>query len=171
MAARGRSQGSSTGKRHDPLTIFCFKLRLDDVEGLGDAEAYFQSISGIKYESEVISYKEGDLNNSTHQLVGPTKWPNLVLKKGFTGGSFSLLKWRMEWMSDDPGTKLKRVSGSVIQLGPRPDIKICEWRFTRGWPCIWEGPEYDATQSELAIESLEIAHEGLEFRPLGGNAR
>jgi phage tail-like protein len=170
MTAGGGHGGSSSGKRFDPLTIFCFKLVLDEVPGMEGAEAYFQSVSGIKYESEVISYKEGGLNNSTHQLVGPGKWPNLVLKKGFTGGSFALLSWRMKWMSDDTETRLERVSGQVIQLGPRPDMKICSWRFTNGWPCAWEGPDFDASRSELAIETLEIAHEGLEFEDLGGSA-
>ncbi len=167
MTAAGRSDKPASGKRFDPLTIFSFKLVFDKGVGLEDAEAYFQSIGGIKYESEVISYKEGGLNNSTHQLVGPGKWPNLVLKKGFTAGSFSLLAWRMKWMSDDPKIKLERASGRVIQLGSRPDIEVCSWRFVNGWPCVWEGPEYDATRSELAIETLEIAHEGLEFRGSG----
>jgi phage tail-like protein len=148
--------------RNDPLTVFCFKLEFEKGPTLKGAEAYFQSVSGLKYESEVISYKEGGLNNSTHQLVGPGKWPNLVLKKGFTGGSFALLEWRMRWMSDDD-EPLERASGRVIQLGSRPDEEICSWRFINGWPCAWEGPEYDATRSELAIETLEIAHEGLVF--------
>jgi phage tail-like protein len=159
-AGRTRSQD---GERHDPLTVFCFKLVIEGVPNLVGAEAYFQSVGGIKYESEVISYKEGGLNNTAHQLVGPGKWPNLVLKKGFTGGNFALLAWRMAWMSDDTTTRLERATGRVIQLGPRPDMEICSWRFINGWPCSWEGPEYDATRSELAIETLEIAHEGLVF--------
>ena len=160
MATGKSSGGSRSAKRQDPLTIFCFKLTIDDVL---KGEAYFQSISGIKYESEVISYKEGGNNTSTRQLVGPTKWPNLVLKKGFTGGNFALLRWREAWMSDDRSKGPQRVTGHVVQLGSRLD-PICEWKFKAGWPCVWEGPEYDATRSELAIETLEIAHEGLIFK-------
>jgi phage tail-like protein len=157
-------------KRRDPLPVFCFKVSIS-IEGHKTAEAFFKSVSGLKYESEVVDYKEGGLNTTTHRLVGPIKWPNLVLKHGFTGtgpAAFSLLNWRMSWINDLPGpmNALKRAHGSIIQL--RSDLKeVCEWSFVRGWPCKWDGPEYDASKDELAIETLEIAHEGLTFRDYG----
>jgi phage tail-like protein len=36
------------------------------------------------------------------------------------------------------------------------------WRFRRGWPCKLSGPTFNATSNEVAIETLEIAHEGIE---------
>ncbi len=161
MAETGEN---NSAKRNDPLTTFCFRLILN-IPDQEQAEAYFQSVSGLKIESEVVSFKEGGLNHSTRQLVGPTKWPNIVLRRGFTGGNFHLLKWRLKWLrqaGEDDNEFLKRASGRVVQLDSRFQEK-CSWRFVGGWPCVWEGPEYDATKSELAIETLEIAHEGLEF--------
>lgn len=149
------------GQRFDPLTTFCFKLQIDGVIS-GSAAAFFKSVSGLKSESEVVAFQEGGLNTSTRQLVGPVKWPNLVLKRGFTGQA-ELLEWRQSWLDDNPGRKLTRHNGKVIQLSS--DLKpICEWTFIAGWPCKWEGPEFDASKSELAIETLEIAHEGLVFK-------
>lgn len=149
------------GQRFDPLATFCFKLQIDGIIS-GSAAAFFKSVGGLKSESEVVAFQEGGLNTSTRQLVGPVKWPNLVLKRGFTGQP-ELIEWRQKWLDDNPGRKLERRNGKVIQLSS--DLKaICEWTFIAGWPCKWEGPEYDASQSELAIETLEIAHEGLVFK-------
>ncbi len=41
-----------------------------------------------------------------------------------------------------------------------------QWTFSRGWPCKWEISEFDASKSELAIETLEIAHDGLTYKAL-----
>jgi phage tail-like protein len=151
-------------ERYDPLTTFCFALEISAL--LQGKAAFFKSISGLKSESEVVSYPEGGLNTGTRQLVGPTKWPNLVLKRGFTGAA-ELINWRQSFLDDKPGRQLKRYDGKVIQLSS--DLKpICEWSFVGGWPCRWEGPEFDASKNELAIETLEIAHEGLFFKKVGG---
>lgn len=151
------------GKRNDPLTAFCFSLQIDTI-GIKRGQAFFQSVSGLKSESEVVPYREGGLNGTTHQLIGPTKWPNIVLKRGFTGSADGLLEWR-ELLLDE-SKEFKRASGKIIQLAS--DMKpVCAWIFEGGWPCKWEGPDFDATKNEVAIESLEIAHEGLRFEKLG----
>jgi phage tail-like protein len=152
--------GNNPGKRFDPLTTFCFKLEITGVISGSDA-AFFKSVSGLKSESEVVAFQEGGLNTSTRQLVGPVKWPNLILKRGFSGNA-ALLEWRDKWLDDNPGRKLERRNGKIIQLSS--DLKkVCSWDFIAGWPCKWEGPDFDASKSELAIETLEIAHEGLVF--------
>jgi phage tail-like protein len=155
---------SPSAKRHDPLTVFCFRVQITiDGNELGDA--FFKSVTGLKYESEVVDYHEGGFNVTTRRLVGPTKWPNLVLKRGFAGPPLvELLNWRRSWLDDDPKSVLVRANGKIVQLSS--DLKqVCAWKFYDGWPCKWEGPEYDASKDELAIETLEIAHEGLVFDP------
>jgi phage tail-like protein len=91
-------------------------------------------------------------------LPGPAKWPNLVLTNGYTGPPYTLLKWRMKLLDHSKG--FKRVDGKIKALGS--DMKpVCAWQFVRGWPVKWNGPQFDASKNELAIETLEIAHEGL----------
>jgi len=159
---------SNPGNRQDPLTAFCFSLQIDGV--VAASEAFFKSVSGLKNESEVVPYREGGLNAFTHQLVGAAKWPNLVLKRGFVGGSgYKLLEWRQTWLADDPRVKLKRLSGKIVQLDSRMQ-PVCSWTFYDGWPCKWEGPDFDASKTELAIETLEIAHSGLFFEKGAGAA-
>jgi phage tail-like protein len=145
--------GSTT--RRDPLPVFCFKVKLDG----GGGEAFFKSVAGIKYETEVVPVREGGANDTTFQLVGATKWSNIVLKQGFTGSS-DLLKWRTEWLN---GTYTRR-GGTIEQLDTALKT-VATWKFVRGWPCKWEISEFDASKSELAIETLEIAHEGISFGP------
>ncbi len=149
----------SDRKPFDPLATFCFALEIDGIVAQG--KAFFKSVSGLKSESEVVSYAEGGLTSSTRQLVGPTKWPNLVLKRGFTADT-SLINWRQEWVFDEMTARTRR-NGKIIQLTRELKPK-CSWHFVAGWPCKWEGPEFDASKSDLAVETLEIAHEGLIFK-------
>ncbi len=149
---------NNPGNRKDPLTVFCFKVELS-LPGGGGGEAFFKSVSGLKYETEVVPVREGGANDTTFLLQGATKWSNIVLKQGFTGSS-ALLKWREEWL----GGKMIRIeTGKIIQLDTKQLTPVAKWTFVRGWPCKWELSELDASKSELSIETLEIAHEGLKF--------
>lgn len=144
-------------KRKDPLPVFCFLVVIDDC---GD-EAFFKSVSGLKFETEMLPVKAGGQNYTTFQLVGATKWSNLVFKKGFTKGS-QLLAWRQRWM----GRTGERKSGTITQLDTALQ-KQATWKFVRGVPVKWEVSELDGAKSELAIETLEIAHEGLTYKAEG----
>jgi phage tail-like protein len=154
-----------TAKRHDPLTAFCFSLSITGI--IDDPKtAFFKSVSGLKSESEVVPYREGGLNTHQHALVGPTKWPNLVLKRGFVAKGYELLKWREAWATEAPGQSLIRRAGKIIQYDSELQ-PVCSWEFLDGWPCKWEGPDFDGSKTELAIESIEIAHSGLFFKESG----
>jgi len=144
----------ATGKRNDPLPVFCFQVKL-----LGN-EMFFKSVSGLRYETEVIPVKEGGANDTTFQLVGSTKWSNLVLKQGFTSSS-ALMDWREKWI----GGQGSRQGGTITQLDTAMKPSA-QWEFFNAWPCKWEVSEFDASKSELAIETLELAIEGLKFKKL-----
>jgi phage tail-like protein len=148
---------NSPANRKDPLPVFCFKVELNLAGGSG-GEAFFKSVSGLRYETEVVPVPEGGVNDTTFQLPGTTKWSNIVLKQGFTGSS-DLLKWRQNWLQ---GNMTRIPTGRIIQLDTSMTVKAT-WTFYRGWPCKWEIGEFDASKSELAIETLEIAHEGISF--------
>jgi phage tail-like protein len=145
-----------TTTRMDPLPGFCFLVRFTDLPGT--VETFFKSVSGLRYETEVIPLKAGGANDTTFNLPGGMKWSPLVFKQGFTKSS-GLLAWRELWTKD--GAK-KRSGGSIIQLDTalKP---AAEWKFVRGWPSKWEIAEFDAGKGEVSIETLEICHEGLSF--------
>jgi len=138
--------------RNDPLPVFSFWVDL----GMG-GQAYFKGVAGLRYETETIPVRAGGVNDTTYNLVGATKWTNLVFKQGFTKSS-QLIQWRQEWMQG----KMNRIGGTITQaLQPK-----AQWTFVRGWPCKWDVSEFDASKSELAIETLEIAHDGLTFKAM-----
>src|SRR5262245_55947618 len=97
--------------RKDPLPVFCFKVELD-LGGGDPAAMFFKSCSGLKFETEIVPLREGGVNDTTFQLVGPTKWSNITLKQGFTAES-EILRWREEWMT---GTGMTRKNGTIIML-------------------------------------------------------
>jgi phage tail-like protein len=141
----------------DPLPVFCFLVQFTDLSGTTDT--YFKSVSGLRYETEVVPVRAGGANDTTFNLVGATKWSPLVLKQGFMKGS-ALLKWREQWLT--PGAKtMIRSGGTIVQLDTALTPKAA-WKFVRGWPSKWELSEFDASKNELAIETLEISHEGLQ---------
>jgi len=147
--------------RNDPLPVFSF---LVDLDGMG-GQAFFKGVSGLRYETEVVPVRAGGVNDTTYNLVGATKWSNLVFKQGFTRSS-KLLKWRQDWMT---GT-MRRIGGTITQLDTALN-KHAQWTFVRGWPCKWDVSEFDASKSELAIETLEIAHDGLTYHKLPGTSK
>jgi len=147
--------GTKTAQRKDPLPSFCFLVRFTNLQGTTDT--YFKSVSGLKSETEVVPVRAGGVNDTTFNLVGAVKWSNLVFKQGFTTGS-ALMKWREAWAT---GSAMVRSGGSIIQLDTALQPSAT-WTFVRGWPVKWEIADFDATKSELSIETLEICHEGLK---------
>jgi len=148
-----------TTTRRDPLPVFCFLVRFTSLPG--NVETFFKSASRLRAETEIVPVRAGGANDTTFNLVGAMKWSPLVLKQGFTQSS-GLLAWREKWTQ---GT-MQRSDGSIIQLDTA--LKPCaQWDFVRGWPSKWEIGEFDASKNELAIETLEIAHDGLKFTALG----
>lgn len=146
--------------RRDPLPVFCFWVVIPSLMDDVDTEKlFFKSVSGLRYETEIVPVRAGGANDTTFNLVGATKWSPLVLKQGFTKGS-KLLEWREKWIT---GQEMTRVDGSIIQLDTALNA-VGQWDFVRGWPSKWELGEFDASKSELAIETLEIAHDGLKFK-------
>jgi len=142
--------------RVQPFGAYFFTVEID-----GESISYpFRSCSGLKSEAAVVEVEEGGFNGTTRKLIGRTKYPNIVLKRGFCGAMSELYKLRGMFMNDLPGGgKGKRFSGVITQKGP--DGSCAKWRFSRGWVCKWEGPDFDASKNEVSIESIEIAHEGL----------
>jgi phage tail-like protein len=150
----------TAGPNQPPLPVFCFQVMLT-VDGFMNSEAYFKSVGGLKYETESVDVKAGGVNYTTFKLIGSTKFPNLVLKRGFAKDS-KLLTWREAWLKQEPGKRPGRASGKIVQLGNNMQ-PLCSFHFVRAWPCKWEMSEYDASKSELAIETLELVHEGLKY--------
>jgi len=143
----------ATGDRHDPVLSFNFK-----VEITGLIIAGFSEVSGLQAEIEVHEYREGGLNEYIHKRAGPAKYAtNLVLKRGIAD---SQELW--SWYSDVLQGTIERKSLDIVLMDSAGTEKR-RWTFQNAYPVKWSGPDFKAQASEIAIESLELAHEGLIF--------
>jgi phage tail-like protein len=142
-------QGQGTTTRKDALPAFSFRVEIEGVD-LGT----FRSVSGLSIEMEVIEFREGG-SEVIHKLPGVRKYPNLVLKQGFTG-NIALYDWFISNTRQNP----VRVDGKIVMLDQH-DAEVAAWQFHNGFPAKWEGPDFDASGNDIPIETIEIAHEGL----------
>jgi phage tail-like protein len=141
------------GNRNDPYGQFNFQVEIDGVVVGG-----FTEVSGLTTDTNIIEYREGNENHgTTRKLPGLIKYSNIVLKRGWTA-STALWNWRKNVIDG----KTKRASGAIILLD-ESRAPALRWNFREGWPSKWEGPALNGKTSEVAIETMEIAHEGLEL--------
>jgi phage tail-like protein len=151
--------------RIDPLSTFNFYITLIDNSNvlgtlitavLNYAVAGFSECSGLDATIEIMDYREGGVNDYVHKFATRTSYSNLTLKHGVIYLYDDLWTWHNAWVRGS-GT---RKDGLIVLLDEsRSPAKV--WKFRRGIPTKWVGPSLNATQSSVAIESLEIAHEGL----------
>jgi phage tail-like protein len=138
----------ATGSRHDPVLAFHFEIR-------GLLVAGFSEVSGLQAEIEFQEYREGGVNEFIHKRPGPVKYPsNLILKRGITD-STELWSWYCEVMRG----KIERKPVDLVLMSTTGE-ESRRWRLLNAYPVKWTGPELKATASEVAVETLELAHEG-----------
>ena len=142
----------AVGDRGDPYAQFNFLVEIDGV-----AVAGFTEVGGLTAESDVIEYREGSDASTVRKLPGLRKYSNITLKRGYTQ-STKLWEWRK--LTEDGQTE--RRDGAIILLDEARN-PVLRWIFRNGWVSKYEGPALNSTTNEAAIESLEIAHEGLTF--------
>ena len=117
----------------------------------------FSECSGLEMRMEPESYNEGGNNKTALKFPSRITWTNIKLKRGVTL-SDDLFNWHYSFVQG----KGKRRNG-VIALLNELHIPIKVWYFERGLPVRWSGPSMNAAASQVAIEELEIAHEGLRL--------
>jgi phage tail-like protein len=139
--------------RRDPLKNYSFLVEID-----GIASAAFKSVSGLAAEAEVIEYREGsDPLSSSRKLPGRVRYPIVTLTRGLTT-SLDLWNW---WRTVAEG-RIERRNVSIVLLDDSRSPAL-RWRLHRAWIARIEGPGLHARGNEVAIESVELAHEGLEL--------
>jgi phage tail-like protein len=136
----------------DPYRGFKFKVQIG-----GITKAGFREVSGLDAGTDAVDYREGD-GTTMRKLAGLQKFSNITLKRGITTDQ-DLWKWRSTIM--DGKIKDNRKDGQIILLDDEGK-EAAEWTFTDGWPTKWTGPTFNATANEVAIDTLEITHEGLK---------
>lgn len=140
-----------TGTRVDPFRTFNFRLEID-----GLTVGSFRECSGLAADGNSVDYREGtDIPRSVRKLVGLQTYPNITLKRGYTTNT-ELWDWYKNIVNGIPD----RRNGSVILMDEqRKDVM--RWSIENAWVKKIEAPTFNATANEVAVESVELVHEGL----------
>ena len=140
-----------TGERTDPFLAFRFELSVDGLPVGG-----FSECGGLMVTTEVLDHAEGGLNSYVHKLPTRSRQSTLRLKRGIVDRV--LWDWHDALVQGDT----RRRNGAIRILDPSGSDVVAEWRFRRAFLVSWTGPDLSATANQIAVESLELAHEGLE---------
>jgi phage tail-like protein len=141
----------AAGDRTDPYRSYNFLVEIDGITRAG-----FRDCAGLDSSSGAIEYREGnDKQLTTRKLPGLVSYPNITLSRGLTDDA-ELWTWREQAAQG----RVSRRNGSIVLLDDAGEEKL-RWNFREGWPTSWSGPSFNAAGGDVAIEQLEIAHEGL----------
>lgn len=144
----------TTKKKQNPYGKYNFLVEIDGITSAG-----FKEVSGLDDETDVGTYREGnDPTLGSRKLPGLLKHSNITLHRGITG-DHELWDWRQKIARGNED----RRNVSIILCNDLGEPKI-QWDLRAAWPSKWSGPSFDAASGEVAVEELELAHEGLSVQ-------
>jgi phage tail-like protein len=150
--AEATAQSAQPGTWVDPLRAYNFKLLINNV-----TNGHFTEVSGLGVQVERISYREAGNNSIVRAIPGRVTYPPVVLRYGLTT---ELELW--EWLLTAVEGRVNRRNVSIVMLDSAGAVEVLRWNLLNAWPQEWLGAPLDAMSRELAIESLVLAHEGLQ---------
>ena len=136
--------------RTDPYRSYNFRLEID---GLGVAA--FSEVSGLSAET-VSRPRKGKQQSHIRKLVGLRKYSNISLKRGFTQDR-SLWNW---YRNINAKSDCRNITITMIDEAGKP---VKQWHAKKAWVHKYEGPSFEAGNNDIAVDEIEIAHEGLSI--------
>lgn len=130
-----------------------FGLEIDGVE-----LARFTGISGLGYESEVVTFQDtlADGKIITRKRPGRISFPDIVLKRGLSADNALV-----DWYQTVVNGAVERKSGSIV-IYDQTSTEIGRWNFENAWISKWSASDLDAGTDDIMIEEITIAHEYME---------
>lgn len=136
--------------RTDPYLDYRFQVEIDSLVVGG-----FSEVSGLRREVETEQYKEGGVNHYVHELPTRVTHSNVTLRSGLTDAT-ELYEWSEGGVF---GTSARRVVRVIVQDATGDEV--WGWSLRGAYPVAWEGPELRGNGGNVAIETLELAHNGI----------
>ena len=133
-----------------PHGRFRYKVEIDGLDAGG-----FSEVSGFDVSIDVMEYREGDMVQTPMKVPGLKKYSNITLKQGLAD-SMVLYDWIITGV--DGAVDRKTIT---ITLLDEEEAPAASWQVINAWPVKYTAPDFNAMSSEVAIETLEIAHEGM----------
>ncbi len=136
-----------------PLPVFHFKVEW------GGTEMAFSEVTGLNMEIQVIEYRDGlSPEYSTVKMPGMPKYGNITCKRGVVSSDNEFF----DWLKTIKLNKVER-RDVVISLLNEDHDPVMVWTAVNAFPAKLTSPDLKASGNEAAIETLEIAHEGLQI--------
>jgi phage tail-like protein len=158
------ANGTTTAARVDPHATFQFHVEIE-----GKSVASFSECGGLEMNVKYDEVREGGQNEFVHRLPGRVEYGNLVLKRGYvpadgnTEGLSEFFRWCLSALNR-PGSPVQRRDVTVTLMSQGLGKRVHSWVFRSCYPVKWSGPAFKSGDNAIAIESLELAHEGLQIR-------
>lgn len=158
--------GTRTAARVDPFATFQFQVEID-----GKSVASFSECGGLEMNVKFDEVREGGQNEFVYRLPGRVEYGNLVLRRGYlpadgnAEGLSEFFRWCLSALNR-PGSQVQRRDVTVSLLSQGTGARIHSWVFRRCYPVKWSGPAFKSGDNAIAIESLELAHEGLQIQSI-----
>ena len=141
----------ATDQRNDPYRAFNFVIEIDGV-----ARGAFSEVGGLTAEGDSTDYREGtDVQPNVRKLVGLRKYTNITLKRGYTADKV-LWQWYTNIFNGMPD----RRNVTIVLMNERREA-VLRWNAENAWINKIEGPALKASGNDVAMESVELIHEGL----------
>ncbi|MCP6760381.1 MAG: phage tail protein [Fischerella sp. CENA71] len=135
---------------HDPYMAYNFAVEIGGVVVGG-----FSEVSGLSSEIELEPYEEGGLNGYVHKFPKHTTYPNLILSRGLVNIDLFYI-----WYQATSQGLIQQLNGTILLLDDQ-QIPIMWWTFQNAYPVKWEGPQFKASSDEIAVERIELVHQGI----------
>ncbi len=139
--------------RVDPYRASRFLLEIDGITRAGFSECTIPDSS-----QDPIEYREGNEVFTVRKIPGLIKYANITLKWGITDDSMELYTWRKQVEECKMADARRNVA--IVLLDDEGSAKA-RWEFLMAWPTKYDAPDLNATGNDVAVETLEIACEGM----------
>lgn len=148
------NENSNTGTAPQwPLPSFYFSVMIEGLDGYSS----FREISGLDIEIQPIEYRHGDSPSfSSMKMSGLRKGTNVTLKKGVFKNDNKLFEWFNQTKLNVPVRK-----SVTIKLLDETGNPTMVWSLSNAWPTKITGVSLKSDGNEVAIEGIELVHEGL----------
>jgi phage tail-like protein len=152
-----------------PLPGFYFSVEWS-VGGKKIANGSFTEISGLNEEIQMLEYRDGlSKEYSTQKIAGMRKDSNITLKRGVFHGNNEFYDW---WNNVKTLIEPEKYKADVtIKLLGEDGSPRIVWTLTRAWPVKYESPGMKSDTNDVAIETIELVHEGLTIKHEGGKTQ
>ena len=134
-----------------PVSVFHYQVEW------GGSRIGFTEVSGLTVELQSIDYREGSSPEyQVTKMPGIPQYSNITLKRGVSKADNEFF----QWLNTVTLNNIER-RDIIISLLNEDHEPVMVWKVKEAWPCKVDGPSLNSTSNEVAIETVELCHEGL----------